>query len=128
VADAGRRRAARRDGALSVLAVGALVAAALGGCDLLPQRSEGEKLWRARCAECHGLDASGNTPRYMGNANADLLDDSWQHGEGSGAWSIVIREGVFGSMPSNPDLTREQVKALVDHLQELRARVPGAGR
>jgi mono/diheme cytochrome c family protein len=104
-----------------------LVAAlALGGCDLLPQRSAGEKLWRARCAECHGLDGAGNTPRFMGNVAADLLDDSWQHGDGPGAWGVVIREGIVGSMPRNDDLTREQVRALTDYMQELRA--GGAGR
>jgi mono/diheme cytochrome c family protein len=106
----------------------AVVASTVAGCGLLPQRSEGEKLWRARCAECHGVDASGNTPRFMGNANADLLDDSWQHGDGPGAWSVAIREGIPGSMPPNPDLTREQVRALTDYLRELRGRVPGAGR
>ena len=37
-----------------------------------------------------------------------------------GSWAVVIREGVFGSMPANPDLTREQVAALVQHLRELR--------
>jgi len=97
-----------------------LPALAALGCDLLPRRPLGEQLWRDRCAECHGVDGSGNTPRYMGNANADLLDDSWQRGGEPGAWEVVIREGVFGSMPANPDLTREQVRALVDHLRQLR--------
>jgi mono/diheme cytochrome c family protein len=119
------RRLAR--GAAAWLAAGAGLA--LAGCDLLPQRSEGEKLWRSRCAECHGLDGSGNTPMYMGQANADLLDDGWEHGGESGAWAVVIREGLFGRMPGNPDLTREQVRALVEYLRQLRgeaaARRPG---
>jgi mono/diheme cytochrome c family protein len=89
-------------------------------CDLLPKRSVGETLWRQRCAECHGLNGSGNTPRYMGNYKADLLDDSWEHGAEPGAWEVVIRQGVFGSMPANPDLTREQTRALVEYLRQLR--------
>jgi hypothetical protein len=32
----------------------------------------------------------------------------------------VIREGVFGTMPANPDLSRQQVAALVDYLRVLR--------
>jgi mono/diheme cytochrome c family protein len=95
------------------------------GCDLLPARSEGEKLWRARCAECHGLDGSGNTAGYMSDGAADLLDDHWENGDGPGAWEVVIRSGVFARMPANPDLTREQVKALVAYLRELRQARPG---
>jgi hypothetical protein len=44
---------------------------------------------------------------------------------------VVIREGVFGTKPANPDLTREQVRALVDHLRQLRGEArasrPGPG-
>ena len=97
-----------------------LLALSAAGCDLLPKRSVGEQLWRDRCAECHGLDGAGNTPRYMGNAKADLLDDSWEHGREPGSWGVVIREGVFGSMPANPDLNHEQVRALVEYLRQLR--------
>jgi mono/diheme cytochrome c family protein len=94
---------------------------ALAACDqLFPKRSEGEKLWRQRCAECHGLDGRANTPRYMGDYKADLTDDSWEHGSDPGSWAVAIREGIFGSMPANPDLSREQVKALVDYMRVLR--------
>lgn len=114
---------------LAALAI--LPALAALGCDLLPRRSLGEQLWRDRCAECHGIDGSGNTPRYMGNAKADLLDDSWERGGDPGAWEVMIREGVFGTKPANPDLTREQVRALVDHLRQLRGEAratrPGPG-
>ena len=37
-----------------------------------------------------------------------------------GSWAVVIRDGVFGSMPANSDLDREQINALVQHLRELR--------
>ena len=107
----------------------ALAGTTLAGCDrLLPARSEGDRLWRQRCAECHGMDGAGNTPRYMGIANADLTDDSWERGGDPGSWAMVIREGVFGHMPGNPDLTREQVDALVAHLRQLRGESAGAGR
>lgn len=103
----------------AVLLLAACLAAA--GCDqLMPQRTPGEALWRKRCAECHGLDGAGNTPRYMGNPSADLIDDNWRHGGEEGSWEVVIREGVFGQMPANEDLTPEQVRDLVRHLKELR--------
>jgi hypothetical protein len=56
----------------------------------------------------------------MGDYKADLLDDSWEHGGDPGSWAVVIKEGVFGSMPANPDLTHEQVDALVHYLRQLR--------
>ena len=111
------RRRARTVSALSALLPLALLAT---GCDLLPKRSLGESLWRERCSECHGLDGAGNTPRYMGNYKADLLDDSWEHGGEPQAWEVSIRRGIFGVMPANPDLTTEQVRALVHYLRELR--------
>jgi mono/diheme cytochrome c family protein len=118
-----RARARGERGRHAAAAALALVPLALGtlGCDLLlPARSPGEKLWRSRCAECHGGDGAGNTPRYMGNYKADLLDDDWEHGAEPGSWGVVIREGVFGQMPANPDLTREQVSALVQYMRQLR--------
>jgi len=87
---------------------------------LLPKRSPGEALWRERCTQCHGLDGRGNTAEYMGNYKADLIDDSWSNGADPSVWAVVIRDGVFGSMPANPDLDEEQVAALVDYLRRLR--------
>ena len=38
-------------------------AAGLGGCeDLFTHRSEGERLYRKHCAECHGVNGNGDTP------------------------------------------------------------------
>jgi len=104
-------------GVAAIVASSALLAA----CDVItPKRSEGEKLWRDRCSQCHGLDGRGNTVTYMGNYKADLTDDSWSHGGDPGSWEVAIRRGIFGSMPANPDLSREQVKALVGYVRELR--------
>jgi mono/diheme cytochrome c family protein len=108
-------------------AVAALVVVLVGltavGCErFLPKRSKGEQIYRARCAECHGFDGRGNTPRYMGNPNADLTrasgytDVSTMEG--------VIREGVPGQMRGNPDLTRTEMRALLDWIRHLR----GEGR
>jgi cytochrome c oxidase cbb3-type subunit 3 len=99
----------------------ALLAAALpllAGC---VERSLGETLYRQHCAACHGLDGSGNTPRYMGNNWANLLDGSWKSGAGD-EFSIqaVVREGVFGQMPANDSLTDDEVQAIVDWVFYLR--------
>jgi mono/diheme cytochrome c family protein len=109
----------RRRAALSALVCAVVLAAA--GCDLIEKRTPGEKLWRKRCASCHGLDARGNTPGYMGNVNADLTDDSWVSGGDDGSIEIVVREGIFAKMPANDDLTRDEMKALLGHLRKLRS-------
>lgn len=107
---------------VATLVVGLIGLSALACDDLLPKRSKGEQIYRARCAECHGFDGRGNTPRYMGNPNADLtrttgyVDVSTMEG--------VIREGVPGQMRGNPDLTRTEMRALLDWIRHLR----GEGR
>jgi len=89
-------------------------------CEPFRARSPGEKLWGKHCAGCHGFDAAGNTPRYMGNVWADLTDDSWRASGDEYAIHAVIRDGVFGEMPANPDLTDEEIRAIVDWLYRLR--------
>lgn len=91
-------------------------------CDqLLTKRSPGEKLYRNLCAECHGLDGRGNTPRYMGNPAADLTDDSWRHASSDPrAIEEVIRSGIFTKMPANRDLNDEQLRQIADWVLTLR--------
>ena len=89
------------------------------GCGIIGG-SEGEKLWRKHCADCHGLDGAGNTPRYMGTPGADLRDNNWQFGSDRGSVETVVREGIFGSMPANDQLTNAQMRALLDYFYKLR--------
>lgn len=98
----------------------ALALAAAGCGDLFAPKSEGERLWRKHCADCHGLDAAGNTPRFMGDIWADLLDDSWHTGGDEGSIMSVVREGVFGKMPANDELTDAELRAVVRWLYRLR--------
>jgi len=109
------RRAAR---ALGVMVP--LLLVLLSGCDLLVSRSEGERLWRKHCADCHGIDGTGNTPRYMGNPWADLRDNSWKTGGDRSTIEDVVREGIFGAMPAHDELTAAEMRALVDYLYQLR--------
>jgi len=85
------------------------------------ERSPGEALYRRHCAECHGVDGSGNTVRYMGNQWANLLDDSWQTAEGD-EYSLgrVVREGVFAKMPGNAELSDAEVREIVGWVFHLR--------
>jgi mono/diheme cytochrome c family protein len=101
----------------------------LSACELFPHRSEGEKLYRKHCAECHGLDAAGNTPGYMGDSYADLRDDLWRRGGDVDSMQSVVRNGVFAKMPKYDQLTPAEVRQVVDYVRELRGeKLPAAKR
>lgn len=108
----------------TALALLLLAVPLLAACE---QRSPEETLWRANCAECHGLDGRGNTPRFMGNAYADLTDSSWRIGAGDEASiAAVVREGVFGQMPANSELTDDEIRQIYTWLAHLRGESPDA--
>lgn len=94
----------------------------LAACNVLfPHRSQGEALWRKHCADCHGIEAAGNTVRYMGDPWMDLRDSRWKEGGGShSSFDRVVRQGIFGSMPSFPQLKPAEVRAIYEHLRVLR--------
>lgn len=89
--------------------------------DLVVKRSPGEKVWRKHCAECHGLDGSGNTPGYMGETYADLTDNLWRAGGNDGAMELVVTKGVFGKMPPT-NLTPGELRAVIAYIHELRGK------
>ena len=104
-----------------------LIASVLtAGCDeLLPKRSAGEKLYRKHCADCHGVDGSGNTIGYMGNEHADLLDDRWKHGGDPSAIHWVLRNELVFRHPSYMDLTDQDIRQITDHILHLRGETRG---
>lgn len=105
-----------------LFALAVTAAVVLAGCDDLPllKRSQGEKVWRKHCATCHGIQGTGETPGFMGEQYASLVDDNWRAGGNDGAMESVIRQGVFGKMPGFPQLTPEEVRAVIDHIHALR--------
>lgn len=105
-------------------AAAALVVVAALGTAACEERSLGERVWRRDCASCHGIDAAGNTIGYMSDGNADLLDDYWKYGGDAGAIREVVTEGVFAKMPANPDLSPEELDAVVEWLFKLRGETP----
>jgi len=100
------------------------LALAASGCDAFAPKDPGERIFRRYCAECHGIDGRGNTPRYMGNDWVDLTDNSWKQYGDDGTLETTIREGVFGKMPARNELTPDEMRALLSYLRQLRGEAP----
>jgi cytochrome c oxidase cbb3-type subunit 3 len=90
--------------------------------------SEGKKVFETRCFVCHGRDGKGGGPSATGLAEKpqDLTDQNWQKSNTDDLIGIVIKEGGVaigktGSMPPNPDLTKEQIQSLVAFVRSLGA-------
>jgi mono/diheme cytochrome c family protein len=112
---------ARTQRLLYAAIAGALVFTACDSVeDFIVKRPPGERMYRKLCADCHGIDGAGNTPRGMGNPNNDLTDAAWKYGGDAGSIEAIIRTGVFGEMPAHDELTDEQVRQIVDHVLKLR--------
>jgi cytochrome c oxidase cbb3-type subunit III len=114
---------------LRALAAIVLVAAATlsTGCEkIFPHRSQGESLFVDNCADCHGVDGRGNTVRSMGQAYADLTDDTWKNGGDDSSVGTSIREGSFGLMPGFQEkLNDQEIQALVAYIRVLHKRATG---
>lgn len=103
-----------------VLALGA------SSCGQLFNRGpEGERLYRSRCASCHGIDGRGNTPQWMGDPYADLTDDTWRYGGDPPSIEDTIRDGIFAKMPANKDLTPKQLTELSNYVLSLGGKSSG---
>lgn len=110
------------------VALSVVLPVALAGCnsieDLVLKRPPGEKLYRNLCADCHGIDGRGNTITMMGETHTDLTGDMTR-GSDVNSIEVVVREGVFGKMPAHDELSREQMKQLLDHIDKLRREARG---
>ncbi len=99
-----------------------------------PDSSEGGLLYARRCASCHGMAGEGGVRTAMIGSSPYTYVVTAPLGRGrprtSDATSfeqLVIR-GIPGLMPSNGDLTFEQIRALANYTKSLRARLESAAR
>ncbi len=86
-------------------------------------QTEGAKLWRHHCAECHGLEGRGNLLGYSRYPLVNLVDDAWSGSSDTGSLEEIVLQGVFPVMPAFDQLDDDELRAIMDHLQMLRGEI-----
>lgn len=81
---------------------------------------EGEAVFNATCAECHGPNAAGT------NLGPPLIHDIYNPGHHSDqAFYLAAANGVrahhwpYGDMPAQPQVSRDEVTLIIRYIREL---------
>ena len=83
------------------------------------------RLWRAKCASCHGVDGKGKTETGRKLGIPDMTTATWQKSASDAKLKTSILEGVKrpaktdGMDPYKDKLTAAQVDALVAYVRTL---------
>jgi mono/diheme cytochrome c family protein len=92
----------------------------------VPDSDPGERVWRKKCAACHGSDGAGRTRFAEGRPFADLTDGRWKHASDRASLRRLVTDGDPSSTmpPFAGRLTPEEIDAVVGHA--LRLATPGS--
>jgi cytochrome c len=87
---------------------------------LSPAAKAGEAAFMANCAGCHGINAAGSD---KGPPLIDPIYRSSHHGDFSFVRAVTLgvpqHHWVFGAMPAQPQVTREQIDQIVIYIREI---------
>jgi mono/diheme cytochrome c family protein len=97
-----------------MIAVALITVGASSGCTTDPDPAA--RVWKRRCAACHGPDGAGRTRFAEGRPYADLTDGRWKHGPDRAALRRLVAQGDPASTmpPFAGTLTPEEIDAIVD--------------
>jgi len=99
---------------IAVLAVLCLAAAGLRAQDV----ANGEKVYKAKCASCHGPDGKGETAAGKATKARDICSDEVKK-ESDAAWTDIISKGK-NKMPSyDKKITDAEVKDVIAYMRSL---------
>ena len=74
---------------------------------------EGEKIFDAKCADCHGGDA-------MGQSGPDLTDEAWIYGGSDAEVFETVTNGRKGGMPSwRSELSKDDIWKVIAYVRSL---------
>jgi len=83
------------------------------------------RLWRAKCASCHGADGNGKTEQGEKMGVSDMTSAAWQKKTTDDAIKKAILDGkkaegkTEGMDPYKDSLSAEQIDALAAHVRTL---------
>ena len=110
-----------------------LLAAAIGILGVVSTASAqdakgGEKVWKAKCASCHGKDGKGKTKEGEKQGAADMTTPAWQKEFTDDKMKTAILDGVKREKdgksqdmkPMKDKLKPEEVDALVAFMRTLK--------
>ena len=80
--------------------------------------ADGKSLYKTRCASCHGLDGSGQTPIGKPLKVHDLRTDEVQKQTDAELAKVII-DGK-GKMPAFKSTSASDVEALIAHIRSLK--------
>ena len=86
---------------------------------LSPLAAQGQMVFNANCARCHGVNAMGT------NAGPPLIHDIYNPGHhGDAAFYRAVKQGSpqhhwsFGSMPPQPQVNDDEIAAIIRFIRE----------
>jgi mono/diheme cytochrome c family protein len=87
------------------------------------------RLWKAKCASCHGDDGKANTEQGKKSGTSDITTAEWQKKFSDDQIKAATQKGIKEKrnakdveMPDFKDLRPEQLDALVKHIRSLAAK------
>ena len=110
---------------MSRMIAAALILLSLGARAEVDKKTE--RLWKAKCAACHGADGKAQTDQGQKMGVADYSAPAWQKAHPDAELKQVIRDGVDKvqagkkqQMDGYKDLSEEQVDALVAYIRSFK--------
>lgn len=95
----------------------ALVLLSLAATGLRAQ-SDGEKVYKAKCASCHGADGAGATPAGKATKARPFCSDEVKK-ESDDEWTQIITKGKNKMPAYDKKITEAEVKEVVAYIRGL---------
>ena len=78
----------------------------------------GEKVYKAKCASCHGADGVGATPAGKATKARDFCSDEVKK-ETDEEWTTIIVKGKNKMPAYDKKITEDEIKAVVAYMRTL---------
>ena len=99
---------------IAVLAVLCLAAGVMRAQDV----ANGEKVFKAKCASCHGPDGKGDTAAGKATKTRDLSSDEVKK-ESDATWADIITKGKNKMPPYDKKISDAEVKDVIAYMRTL---------